>query len=158
MLGSAQRRDARLVRWVCQRLHWGKGDDRIAFHWIRPSRDHIGDSERRGLMAGRNEYGDSDRLRGQEAGRVGELGVMDRLRPHYAWPLGMGVLIAALPGMTVALVIAAVAFLGVVAVVLVASRGRGSSDPPLENEVLGDWFEPGTSAGADADAAKAAAS
>jgi hypothetical protein len=65
----------------------------------------------------------------------------------------MGVLIAALPGMTVALVIAAVAFLGAVAVVLVASRGRGSADPPLENQVLGDWFEPESSAEPNGDPA-----
>jgi hypothetical protein len=71
---------------------------------------------------------------------------MDRIRPLHAWPLGMSVLVAALPGVTVAVVIAAFALLAVMTVVMVARHGRGApdlpADPPLQNEVLGEWFEP----------------
>jgi hypothetical protein len=67
---------------------------------------------------------------------------MDRIRPYHAWPLGMGVLIAALPGVTVAIVVIVVALLAVGAVIFVARRRHHSPDPPLQNEVLGEWFEP----------------
>ncbi len=83
---------------------------------------------------------------------MGKLGAMDRIRPYHAWPLGMGVLVAALPGITVAIVVAAVALLAVGAVIFVATRRRHAPDPPLENEVLGEWFEHET-AGVEANGA-----
>jgi hypothetical protein len=66
----------------------------------------------------------------------------------------MGVLIAALPGVTVAIVVIVVALLAVGAVVFVAARRHSAPDPPLQNEVLGEWFEPDT-AGAEANGSAA---